>query len=173
MVQLEEACKAADAELAAQARAMRSSETRSRFKSPFAGSRQLSAETRLAIQEMDELQCAMDSRAALQSEELREAEVRREQLEAETSLMAMEVATLSKDLGCRLLEDGALGFPRRPFTIHDILREAWRSGSAPSEQRQKGKAVRDAYFVNLYLKWLRQGPYRSPSPASRKTRVTP
>jgi len=161
VVHLEEVCRAADAEVAAQAKAMRLNESLRR---------QLCAETKFAVHEAEELRLAMDARAAAQSEELREAEVRREQLEAETSLMAMEVATLSKDLGGRLLEDGALGLTRRPFTIHDILREAWRSGTIPAEQayrsssvmddRQRGKAARDAYFVNLYLKWLRRGPYR-------------
>lgn len=162
MTHLEEVCRTADAEVAAQAKAMRLNDSLRR---------QLCAETKFAVHEAEELRIAMDARAAAQSEELREAEVRRQQLEAETSLMAMEVATLSKDLGGRLLEDGALGLTRRPFTIHDILREAWRSGTIPTDHsfrssptivddRQRGKAARDAYFVNLYLKWLRRGPYR-------------
>lgn len=128
------------------------------------------------VSDMEELKLAMDARAAAQVTELKEAEVRREQLEAETSLMAVEVATLSKDLGGRLLEDGSAGLTRRPFTIHDFLRAASRSppntqaapcagmghsireGASLEEQRQQGK--RDSYLINLYLRWLRRGPYR-------------
>uniref|UniRef100_A0A7S4T518 Uncharacterized protein n=1 Tax=Alexandrium monilatum TaxID=311494 RepID=A0A7S4T518_9DINO len=49
-----------------------------------------------------------------------EGKARREQLQAETSLMAMEVVTLTKGLGGRLLDGGLSGLSRTHMTAHDI-----------------------------------------------------
>eukprot|EP00415_Alexandrium_ostenfeldii_P004600 UN4600 len=58
------------------------------------------------------------------NEELKEVEeegkVRREQLEAETSLMAMGVLTLPKGLGGRLVASSFFGLSRSPFPVHDF-----------------------------------------------------
>jgi len=169
IAELEGVCKAAGAEVAAQAQSMRMDDMVRRH---------LKAETKSVFRQAEELKVAMEARAAAQTKELKKAEVRREQLEAETSLMAMEVATLSRDLGGRLLGDNSSPtFSRRSVSVHDILREAWRSSPATSssskavpgsiksilstdEQRHQRKAIQDAHLVNLYLRWLRRGPCR-------------
>lgn len=74
--------------------------------------------------EETEMHSSVDPRVPALSQELREVEeegkVRREQLEAETSLMAMEVLTLTKGLGGRLLDGGILNLTRPPLSVHDI-----------------------------------------------------
>merc|ERR1719510_1387346 len=103
VMQFEEVCRAVDAEVVAQAQVMKLKDSLRK---------QLCYDTK-AIEEPSndetaELRFAMDSRAPALSEELKEVEeegkMRREQLEAETSLMAMEVVTLTKGLGGRLLD---------------------------------------------------------------------
>eukprot|EP00415_Alexandrium_ostenfeldii_P000917 UN0917 len=83
----------------------------------------LSSETKTASEQASEMRFSSDKGPAL-NEELKEVEeegkVRREQLEAETSLMAMEVLTLTKGLGGRLVDSSLIGLSRSPFTVHDI-----------------------------------------------------
>jgi len=69
------------------------------------------------------------------SEQLKEVEeegkVRKQQLEAETSLMEMEVVTLTKGLGCGTLSGGIMGLSSTPLNDHDIkVRLSPASGSA-------------------------------------------